>query len=88
MEEIQIGMIEQFRTSNTTNHPLTMHHYRRNSPPESRTHTLKAVLAPAIWVYPPPPRKRMSNPHRDWILILEEVNSCNHQPDVATELPQ
>ena len=83
-----IRMVEQFRMSNTSNHPLTMHHYRRNSSPESRPYALKAILAPAIQVNLPLPKQRASDPHRDQILILEEVNSCNHQSDVATNLPQ
>ena len=79
---------KMIRTFDTTNCPLTMHCYWRNGSPESRPNALEAVLAPTIWVHFPSPRKKMSNPCRDWILILREVNSCNHQPDAATDLPQ
>ena len=80
-------MVEQFRMSSTMNCLLTTHCYRRNSSPESSPHTLETVLAPTVWICLPLPRKRMNTPHRDRILVLEEVNSCNHKPDVATDLP-
>ena len=67
-------MVKQFRMSGATNHPLTMHCYWRNGSPESRPHTLKDVLAPTVWGHFPLSRKRTSNPHRDQILVLEEVS--------------
>ena len=88
MKQGLIRIEEHFRTPSTLNHLLTTHHYRRNSSPEGGPYALEAILAPAIWVDLSSPRQRTSNPHRDWILILEEVISCNQQPDAATNLPQ
>ena len=87
MEQRPIGMKECFRMSSTSNHLLTMYHGRRNSSPESHPNALEAILPPAVWIDFPVPRQRTHDPHRDQILILEEVISCDHQPDVAIDLP-
>ena len=75
MDQGPIGMEKHFRMSSTLYRSLTTHHGRRNSSPKSSPNALKAVLAPAIQVDLPVPRQRMGDPHRDWILILEEVVS-------------
>ena len=81
-------MKERFRMSGTSHHLLTTHHCRRNRPPESSPNALKAVLTPAIGVNLDTPRKRPGDPHRDQILILEEVISSGYQLSDAIDLPQ
>ena len=88
MDQGPIGMEKCFRTSGTPYHLLTTHHGRRNSSPESRPNALKTVLTPAVWVDFPAPRQGTGDPHRDRILILEEVVSYGNQLSAAIDLPQ
>ena len=87
MEQRLIRMEEHFRITSTVHRLLTMYHSRRNSSPESRPNALKAILAPAICVDLPALRQRMSDPHRDQILVLEEVVSNGYQLSTTIDLP-
>ena len=87
MDQGLIGMEKYFSTSSTPYHLLTTHHGRRNSSPKSHPNALKAVLAPAIWMDFPAPRQGMSDPHKDWTLILGKVVSMeNNYPPPSTYL--
>ena len=78
MEQRPIGMIQGFRTSSTTDSPLTTHHAWRNSSPQSRSNALETVLAPAVGVNHGTPRERPGDPHRDRIFVLGKSISGGH----------
>ena len=78
MQKRPIGMVQKFRTSCTTDSPLTTHHAWRNCSPQSRLYILEAVLIPAIGVDLSMPRERPGNPHRDRIFILAKSISGGH----------
>ena len=80
-------MVQRFRTSCTTDSPLTTHHAWRNSSPQSRPYTLEAVLTPTVGVDLGMPRERPGDPHRDRIFILEKPISGGHNyPPLLTYL--
>ena len=87
MKQGPIGMAQRFRTSSTTDSPLTTHHTRRNRSPQSRPYALEAVLAPAVGVDLGTPRERPGDPHRDRIFILgESISGGRNHPPPSTYL--
>ena len=87
MQQQPIRMVQRFRTSSTTDSPLTTHHAWRNHSPQSRPYALEAVLTPAVGVDLGTPRKRSSDPHRDRIFVLGKSISGGHNyPPLLTYL--
>ena len=78
MKQRPIGMVQRFRTSCTMDSPLTTHHAWRDHSPQSRPHTLEAVMTPAVGVDLGTPRERPGDPHRDRTFILGKSISGGH----------
>ena len=87
MQQGPIGMVQRFRTSSTTDSPLTTHHAWRNRVPQSRPYALETVLTPAVGVNLGTPRERPSDPNRDRIIVLGKSISGGHNyPTLLTYL--